>query len=55
MGFLGGEGTTVGAHRLWCHRSYRARRPLRIMLIIGQTIAGQVKMGAAYPLILIHC
>lgn len=42
MIFVGGEGITVGAHRLWTHRSYKARMPLQILLIILQTLAGQV-------------
>lgn len=42
MIFLGGEGITVGAHRLWTHRSYKARMPLQILLIVLQTLAGQV-------------
>lgn len=41
IGVWGGLGITAGAHRLWSHRSYKARLPLRIFLMIGQTIAGQ--------------
>jgi len=37
----GGLGITAGAHRLWCHRSYKASLPMRIFLMIGQSIAGQ--------------
>ena len=29
FGALNGMGITVGAHRLWCHRSFKARWPLR--------------------------
>lgn len=36
-----GFGVTVGAHRLWAHRSFKAKLPLRIFLAIGQSIAGQ--------------
>ena len=36
-----GLGVTVGAHRLWAHRSYKAKLPFRIFLAIGQSIAGQ--------------
>lgn len=36
-----GFGVTAGSHRLWCHRSYRARVPLRIFLMIGHTMSGQ--------------
>ncbi|RWS07194.1 stearoyl-CoA desaturase 5-like protein [Dinothrombium tinctorium] len=37
----GGMGITAGAHRLWSHKSYKARLPLRIFLMLGQCIAGQ--------------
>jgi stearoyl-CoA desaturase (delta-9 desaturase) len=36
-----GLGVTAGAHRLWAHRAYKARLPLRIFLALGQSIAGQ--------------
>ena len=41
MGKLGSFGIVAGAHRLWSHRSYRARLPLRIFLMILQTMALQ--------------
>lgn len=41
---MGGEGTTVGAHRLWAHRSFKAKLPLQTILIIWQTLAGQVSI-----------
>lgn len=34
-------GITAGAHRLWSHRSYNARLPLRIMLMLANTMAMQ--------------
>ncbi|KAJ8675169.1 hypothetical protein QAD02_010955 [Eretmocerus hayati] len=34
-------GITAGAHRLWCHRAYKAKWPLRMILMIFQTIAFQ--------------
>lgn len=34
-------GITAGAHRLWCHRCYKAKLPLRIILMIFNTIAFQ--------------
>lgn len=37
----GGLGITAGAHRLWAHRTYKAKLPLRILLAIFQTIAVQ--------------
>jgi stearoyl-CoA desaturase (delta-9 desaturase) len=36
-----GFGITMGAHRLWAHRSYKARLPLRIVLGFLQTTSGQ--------------
>merc|ERR1712071_322796 len=37
----GGFGITGGAHRLWAHRSYKAKWPLRVIAAIAQTIAVQ--------------
>lgn len=34
-------GITAGSHRLWAHRSYKARLPLRILLVVLNTIAFQ--------------
>lgn len=36
---LGGLGITAGAHRLWAHRSYKAKMPLRILLACLQSMA----------------
>lgn len=36
---MSGLGITAGAHRLWAHRSYKAKLPLRIILMIFNTIA----------------
>ncbi|XP_066157255.1 acyl-CoA Delta-9 desaturase-like [Euwallacea fornicatus] len=36
-----GFGITAGAHRLWSHRAYKARWPLRLLLIFLFTISGQ--------------
>ncbi|KAI1283693.1 Stearoyl-CoA desaturase 5 [Halotydeus destructor] len=33
--------TTAGSHRLWAHKTYKASLPLKMFLLIGQTIAGQ--------------
>lgn len=38
---ISGFGITVGAHRLWSHRSFKANLPLRIILMIFNTIAFQ--------------
>lgn len=39
---MGGLGITAGVHRLWAHRSYKAKWPLRLMLGIFNTLAFQV-------------
>ncbi|KAL0132478.1 hypothetical protein PUN28_000318 [Cardiocondyla obscurior] len=38
---LSGLGITAGAHRLWAHRSYKAKWPLQLLLVIMNTIAFQ--------------
>lgn len=38
---ISGLGITAGAHRLWAHRSYKAKTPLRIILAVFQTMALQ--------------
>lgn len=37
-----GLGVTAGAHRLWSHRAYKAKAPLRLFLLWLHTLAGQV-------------
>lgn len=39
-----GIGITAGAHRLWSHRSYKARLPLRIFLAFWNSVAFQVSI-----------
>lgn len=39
---LGGLGITGGAHRLWAHRSYKAKWQLRLFLTFCNTLAFQV-------------
>lgn len=36
-----GVGITAGAHRLWSHKSYKAKWPLRLLLMFLFTICGQ--------------
>ncbi|KAL0831144.1 hypothetical protein ABMA28_002014 [Loxostege sticticalis] len=36
-----GFGVTGGAHRYWCHRSYKATTPLRVVLLLCYSMAGQ--------------
>ncbi|XP_050508794.1 acyl-CoA Delta(11) desaturase-like isoform X1 [Diabrotica virgifera virgifera] len=40
-GMMGSLGVTAGAHRLWAHRTYKAKLPLRIVLMLLQTLALQ--------------
>ncbi|XP_023935434.2 acyl-CoA Delta-9 desaturase-like [Bicyclus anynana] len=41
IGVASGLGITAGAHRLWCHKAYKAKLPLRIILVVFNTIAFQ--------------
>ncbi len=41
---MGGLGITAGAHRLWAHRTYKAKFPLRALLGAFQTLAVQVNL-----------
>lgn len=38
---MGAMGVTAGAHRLWSHRAYKAKWPLRLILVIWETMAFQ--------------
>ncbi|KAF4518902.1 hypothetical protein B566_EDAN006740 [Ephemera danica] len=38
---MGAVGITAGAHRLWSHRAYKAKLPLRLILAAFQTMAFQ--------------
>lgn len=40
-GGLGGFGVTGGAHRLWSHRAYSAKTPLRVILMLCFSLSGQ--------------
>ncbi|KAM3964214.1 acyl-CoA Delta(11) desaturase-like [Aphomia sociella] len=39
---ISGLGITAAAHRLWAHKSYKARLPLRVLLAIFHTISFQL-------------
>ncbi|XP_029048713.2 acyl-CoA Delta-9 desaturase-like isoform X1 [Osmia bicornis bicornis] len=41
VAFAAALGITAGAHRLWAHRTYKAKWPMRFVLMICQTIAFQ--------------
>ena len=43
-GALGALGTTVGAHRLYTHRTFKANLEMRILLMLMQTSAAQNDM-----------
>ena len=51
MGGVAGFGVTGGAHRFWTHRSYKANLPLRIILMICFSAAGQVRQSFSILLI----
>lgn len=38
---VSGLGITAGAHRLWAHRAYKAKWPLRVILCLFNTVAFQ--------------
>lgn len=42
ISYIVGISLTVGAHRLWSHRSFKVTLPLKIALLVVQTSAGQV-------------
>lgn len=44
IGFTVAFGTTVGAHRLYTHRSFKANTKFRFLLVLMQTIAVQNSM-----------
>ena len=44
-----GLGITAGAHRLWSHRSYKAKLPLRILLALFNAAAYQVGASVDAP------
>ncbi|EDW59212.1 acyl-CoA Delta(11) desaturase [Drosophila virilis] len=44
MGGVAGFGVTAGAHRFWTHRSYKANKILRSLLMISYCVAGQNTM-----------
>ncbi|KAI5702556.1 acyl-CoA Delta(11) desaturase-like isoform X3 [Diaphorina citri] len=37
----GATGITAGAHRLWAHRAYKAKTPLKLILLLFNTLAFQ--------------
>lgn len=45
LSFIGIIGVTCGAHRLWAHQTYKADTLLKLILMLCQTMAGQVKIA----------
>ncbi|CAD5220076.1 unnamed protein product [Bursaphelenchus okinawaensis] len=41
MYMLGGMGITIGAHRLWSHKSFKATMPFQFFLMLANTLAFQ--------------
>lgn len=41
VGIIGGFGVTAGAHRYFTHRAFKAKLPLKIILILCYTVSGQ--------------
>ncbi|KAL7024108.1 hypothetical protein ACKWTF_012905 [Chironomus riparius] len=48
---MGIYGSTVGAHRLWAHGTFKASTTLRILLMLCQTMAGN---GSIYDFVRAH-
>lgn len=44
----GGLGVTMGAHRLYSHKTFKAKPALRLALVLLQTMAGQVSGRPLY-------
>jgi hypothetical protein len=42
--YIAGIGITVGSHRLWAHRAFEAKFPLRLFLMLAQASAGVVSV-----------
>ncbi|XP_062535791.1 delta(9)-fatty-acid desaturase fat-7-like [Armigeres subalbatus] len=39
--YMSGQGVTMGAHRLWAHKAFKAKLWLRVLLLWLHTLAGQ--------------
>lgn len=55
---MGIVGVTCGAHRLWAHQTFKANTFLRIILMLCQTMAGQVckfRLFIDFIFLFIHC
>ncbi|ODM92764.1 Acyl-CoA Delta(11) desaturase, partial [Orchesella cincta] len=41
-GYVGGMGITIGCHRYWTHRTFKATMPFQILMMICQTVSFQL-------------
>ncbi|XP_034256286.1 stearoyl-CoA desaturase 5-like isoform X2 [Thrips palmi] len=41
VGFISAQSVLLGAHRLYTHRSYKATFPLRLLIVLWQTVSSQ--------------
>lgn len=46
IGFWIAEGIALGAHRGFTHKSFKMTTPLKVFLLMLQTMSGQVKRGS---------
>ncbi|XP_014487791.1 PREDICTED: acyl-CoA desaturase-like, partial [Dinoponera quadriceps] len=44
FGYTSSIGVSAGAHRLWSHRSYKAKWPMKLILMILQTVSFQLSI-----------
>ncbi|CAL8142140.1 unnamed protein product [Orchesella dallaii] len=40
-GYIGGLGITVGCHRYWTHKTFKANKPLQVIMMLMQTVSMQ--------------
>lgn len=40
--YAAGQGVTMGAHRLWSHRAFKAKQWLKVFLLYMHTLAGKI-------------
>ncbi|VVC89934.1 unnamed protein product [Leptidea sinapis] len=52
LGQFAGFGITGGVHRYWTHRSFKAKLPLRIILMIAFSVSGQVFLDTEIVMLL---
>lgn len=45
VGFIGAEGIMVGNHRFFCHKCFKGNFWFKVLAMLAQTIAGQVRIS----------